>query len=126
MPDPHGQRPVLEGSRCFLCRATGVSYVLTLDTAGGAVWADSDLVRCGPRRRELPVREVVTVRFTAAITHDGEWFVARAFEVEVTSKGRSIDEALANLREALERCIEDDALPEDLELPIIATVQLSA
>ena len=48
---------------------------------------------------------MVSVRFTAAITHEGEWFVARALEAEVTSQGHSIDEALANLREAL------DALP---------------
>ena len=54
---------------------------------------------------------MVTVRFTAAITHEGEWFVARALEVEVTSQGHSIDEALTNLREALELYFEDEALP---------------
>ena len=69
---------------------------------------------------------MVAVRFTAAITHEGEWYVARALEVEVTSQGQSIDEALANLREALELYFEDEALPEDIEPPIIATVQLSA
>ena len=69
---------------------------------------------------------MVTVRFTAAITHEGEWFVARALEVEVTSQGHSIDEALTNLREALELYFEDEALPEDIKPPIIATVQLSA
>ena len=53
---------------------------------------------------------MVTVRFTAAITHEGEWFVARALEVEVTSQGHSIDEALANLREALELLIEGPAI----------------
>ena len=44
----------------------------------------------------------------------------------MTSQGHSIDEALANLREALELYFEDEALPEDIEPPIIATVQLSA
>jgi predicted RNase H-like HicB family nuclease len=77
-------------------------------------------------RRELPGRRVVNVRFTAAIKHEGEWFVARALEVEVTSQGQSIDEALANLREALELYFEDETLPEDIEPPIIATAQLSA
>ena len=66
------------------------------------------------------------MRFTAAITHEGEWFVERALEVEVTSQGHSIDEALANLREALELYFEDETLPEDIGPPIIATVQLSA
>lgn len=41
------------------------------------------------------------VRFTAAITHEGEC-VALALEVEVTSQDHTIDGALANLREALE------------------------
>ena len=36
---------------------------------------------------------------------------ARALEVEVTSQGHSVDEALANLREALELYFEDEALP---------------
>jgi predicted RNase H-like HicB family nuclease len=69
---------------------------------------------------------VVVVRFTAAITHEGEWYVARDLEVEVTSQGHSIDEAQANLREALELYFEDQALREDIEPPIIATFQLSA
>ena len=82
--------------------------------------------RCTLSRRELLGLRVVTVRFTAAISHENAWYVARALEVEVTSQGHSIDEALANLREALELYFEDEALPEDIEPPIIATVQLSA
>jgi predicted RNase H-like HicB family nuclease len=37
-----------------------------------------------------------------------------------------VEEALANLKEALELYFEDEALPEDLEPPIIATLRLSA
>ncbi|MGI8983491.1 MAG: type II toxin-antitoxin system HicB family antitoxin [Acidimicrobiales bacterium] len=66
------------------------------------------------------------MRFTAAVTHEGSWQVARCLEVEVASQGRTLDEALANLREALELYFEDEALPEGLEPPIIATVELSA
>ncbi|HLI15652.1 MAG TPA: type II toxin-antitoxin system HicB family antitoxin [Acidimicrobiales bacterium] len=51
---------------------------------------------------------------------------ARALEVEVASQGRTVDEALANLREALELYIEDETMPEVVAPPIIATVQLSA
>lgn len=66
------------------------------------------------------------VQFTAAVTHEDEWYVARAPEVEVTSQGRTAEEALANLREALELYSEDEALPEAIEPPMIATIQLSA
>ena len=41
-------------------------------------------------------------RFTASITHEGEWYVAQCLEVDVASQGATADEALDNLREALE------------------------
>jgi predicted RNase H-like HicB family nuclease len=66
------------------------------------------------------------MEFTAAITHDDSWYVARCLEVEVTSQGETVEEALANLKEALELYFEDETLPEDLEPPIIATLRLSA
>jgi predicted RNase H-like HicB family nuclease len=66
------------------------------------------------------------VQFTAAVTHEGDWYVARCLDVEVASQGESVDEALANLREALELYFEDQMLPEGIEPPIITTVQLSA
>lgn len=47
--------------------------------------------------------------FTAAVTHEGDWRVARCLEVEVASQGHTVDEALANLREALELYYEDEA-----------------
>ncbi|MDQ1443295.1 MAG: hypothetical protein QOG97_3523, partial [Acidimicrobiaceae bacterium] len=40
------------------------------------------------------------MRFTAAVTHEGDWQVARCLEVEVASQGHTVEEALANLREA--------------------------
>jgi predicted RNase H-like HicB family nuclease len=60
------------------------------------------------------------------VTHEGGWYVARCLEVEVTTQGTSVEEALANLEEALELYFEDTALPEEIVPPIIATVELSA
>jgi len=65
------------------------------------------------------------VRFTAAITHEDEWYVARCLQVEVASQGESVEEALANLREALELYFEDEALPADMQSPIIAPVDVT-
>ena len=73
-----------------------------------------------------PAGTIEPMEFTAAITHDDAWYVARCLEVEVTSQGETVEEALANLKEALELYFEDEALPEDLEPPIIATLRLSA
>jgi predicted RNase H-like HicB family nuclease/predicted RNA binding protein YcfA (HicA-like mRNA interferase family) len=47
----------------------------------------------------------------AVISQEGAWYVARCLEVEVTSQGKTIDDALANLREALELYFEDEPLP---------------
>ena len=40
--------------------------------------------------------------FTASVSREGEWYVAQALDVDVASQGASIDDALTNLREALE------------------------
>jgi len=52
--------------------------------------------------------------------------VARCLEVEVTSQGSSVEEAQANLKEALELYFEDEPLPAEIEPPIITTLELSA
>jgi len=45
-------------------------------------------------------------RFTAVVWREGKWFVAQCLEVDVASQGRTKEEALANLREALELLFE--------------------
>ena len=66
------------------------------------------------------------VKFTAAITREENWFVARCLEVDVASQGRTVEDAQANLQEALELLYEDQPLPTEIEPPIIATLELSA
>ena len=39
---------------------------------------------------------------TAAVHREEDWYVAQCLEVDVASQGRTIDEALANLAEAVE------------------------
>lgn len=52
------------------------------------------------------------LHLTAAVTHEGARYVARCLQVEVTSQAETIEEALANLREALELYFEDSPAPE--------------
>lgn len=63
---------------------------------------------------EIPGPEPTTGRwrFTAPVTREGAWYVARCLEVEVASQGPSIEEALVNLRDALELYFDDTPLPE--------------
>ena len=47
-----------------------------------------------------------TQTFTASISQEDEWFIAQCLEVDVASQGKSEDEAVDNLREALELYFE--------------------
>jgi len=70
--------------------------------------------------------KLLGVKLTAAVTHESPWFVARCLDVEVASQGESVEEALDNLREALELYFEDAPLPDSGEPPIIASVEIAA
>ncbi len=39
---------------------------------------------------------------SASVWQEGDWYVAQALETDVASQGHSVEEALVNLREALE------------------------
>ena len=45
--------------------------------------------------------------FSASVWQEGAWYVAQCLDVDVASQGRTEDEALANLREALELHFEE-------------------
>jgi predicted RNase H-like HicB family nuclease len=56
-------------------------------------------------RRTQPQR-TKRLRYTAVITREGEWYIARCVELSVTTQGRTLDEARANLQEAVELYLE--------------------
>ena len=68
-------------------------------------------------------QESSIAHFTAAITSEDGWYVARCLEVEVASQGESIEEALANLKEALELYFEDMPMV-DLPHPLVASFEI--
>ena len=47
-----------------------------------------------------------TQTFSASISREDDWFIAQCLEVDVASQGESEEEALVNLREALELYFE--------------------
>jgi predicted RNase H-like HicB family nuclease len=63
------------------------------------------------------------MRYTASVTSEGQLFVAQCLEVDVASQGATEDEALANLREALELYLEDP--PDSSHAPKIRHLQNS-
>ena len=65
------------------------------------------------------------MRLTAAVSREGDWYVARCLEVEVASQGGSLDEARSNLVEALELYFEDDPGIEIADSPIIVPLDIA-
>jgi len=59
--------------------------------------------------------------FTVTIWQEGDWFVAQCLEVDVASQGESPQEALDNLREALELHFEP---PVATAMPEIQTIEV--
>lgn len=60
------------------------------------------------------------MRLTAGVAREGNWYVATCSEVEAASQDRMVEEALTNLREALELYFDDTSPLEPLQSPIVA------
>jgi predicted RNase H-like HicB family nuclease len=63
----------------------------------------------------------MTQEFTATVWQEGEWFVAQCREVDVASQGLTEEEALDNLREAVELHFEP---PRATVLPSIRRIEV--
>ncbi|MHB8311792.1 MAG: type II toxin-antitoxin system HicB family antitoxin [Candidatus Dormibacteria bacterium] len=62
---------------------------------------------------------------TAVITREGDWYVARCLQVEVTTQGRTVEEASANLKGALELYFADGApVPPTVEQPLVTQIEI--
>ena len=53
----------------------------------------------------------MSLSFTVSIQQENNWFVAKCLENNVASQGKTMDEAMENLREALALYFEDEAPP---------------
>jgi len=67
------------------------------------------------------------LEFSAVITKDGKWYVALCPELDIASQGKSIEEALKNLKEAVELYLEDEdaKIPEAGYRPIVTIVRVA-
>ena len=65
---------------------------------------------------------------TPALHREEDWYIAQCLEVDVASQGHTIDEALANLAEAVELYLEevDDPAGHVTATPLVTTFRLPA
>jgi predicted RNase H-like HicB family nuclease len=54
-----------------------------------------------------------TYKFSAIIHKEGKWYVSWCPELDVASQGETVEEAIENLKEAVELYLED----EDVQIP---------
>ncbi|HEX6880439.1 MAG TPA: hypothetical protein VF135_08755 [Terriglobales bacterium] len=59
--------------------------------------------------------------FAATVWREAEWYVSQCLEVDVASQGVTEEEALANLREALELDFEE---PRATRPPAVTTIEV--
>jgi predicted RNase H-like HicB family nuclease len=62
--------------------------------------------------------------FTAILHKEGDLYVAECPEVGTVSQGTSLEEAVANLREATELFLEEFPLP-DVERSVLTTFEVA-
>jgi len=59
--------------------------------------------------------------FAATVWREGNWFVSQCLEVDVASQGETEEEALANLKEALELHFKS---PQATRPPNVRTIEV--
>ena len=59
--------------------------------------------------------------FTATVWREGDWYVSQCLEIDVASQGETEEEALANLKEALELYFET---PHPTRPPKVRTIEV--
>jgi len=62
---------------------------------------------------------------TVSVHQEDKWYVAKCLENSVASHGQSMDEALANLKEALELYYEDNDEVPTIQQMFITTMEIA-
>ncbi len=67
----------------------------------------------------------MSIKCTVIIQKEEDWYVATDVTSGVASQGRSIDESLSNLQEALTLYYEDNALEKSPEPFFVTTMEVA-
>ena len=62
----------------------------------------------------------MSIKVTVLVQKEDNWYVAKCIDNNVASQGKTIEESIDNLREALELYYED-IIPESLNTPTFVT-----
>jgi len=62
---------------------------------------------------------------TAVIQQEENWYVAKCLENSVASQGKSLNEALTNLKEALELYFENNVQASPIKQTFVTTMEIA-
>jgi predicted RNase H-like HicB family nuclease len=82
-------------------------------------------MRWAHRRVPWPYDAIMVRTFTAAVHEEDDWYVARCLELDVASQGETLEEALMNLREAVELYLDEVEQPTIEATPLVTSFQVS-
>jgi predicted RNase H-like HicB family nuclease len=63
----------------------------------------------------------MTYKVTVIVQRDDDWYVAKCLENSVASQGKTVEEAIDNLKEALELYYEDTPAEQDRQKQMFVT-----
>jgi predicted RNase H-like HicB family nuclease len=63
--------------------------------------------------------------FTAMVQKEGEWYVSSCLELNISSQGKTIEEAVSNLKKKVELYIEREGLTLPLKRPFLTTFKVA-
>jgi len=66
--------------------------------------------------------------FSSVVWREEDLYVAWCPDLDIASQGKSVEEALGNLREAIELYLEDEdaVIPKEKPIPIVTTLSAEA
>ena len=67
----------------------------------------------------------MSIKVTAVVKKEDDWYVAKCLENSVTSQGNSIEESLKNLQEAIELYYQDEKPEIDNKQVFLTTLEVA-
>ncbi|AKB76815.1 hypothetical protein MSHOH_0332 [Methanosarcina horonobensis HB-1 = JCM 15518] len=62
--------------------------------------------------------------FSAVVKKENEWYVSSCLELDISSQGKTIEEAVSNLKEAVEFHIEKEGITLPIKRPFLTTFKV--
>ena len=65
------------------------------------------------------------MKFSAILQKEGDWYVSLCPELDIASQGKTVEEAVTNLQEAVKLYLEDENVTLPDTAPIVTTFEVS-